>query len=46
MRDHYLKTRHLELYEHLILNGTLRKHLADINERAESMMERIIDQMK
>ena len=46
MHGNYLKAMHPELYEHLILNGSLHRHLADANERAESMMERLIDQMK
>lgn len=46
MHDHYLKTTHPELYEPLILNGTFHKHLADANERAESILERPFDQMK
>ena len=46
MHGNYLKAMHPELYEHLILNGALHRHLADANERAESMMERLIDQMK
>ncbi len=46
MHGSYLKAMHPELYELLILNGSLHKHLVDADERAESMMERLIDQMK
>ncbi len=41
----YLEAEHPGLYEQLILNGTLDRHLADVNERAISMLERLIDQM-
>lgn len=41
----YLEKEHPGLYEWLILNGTLDKHLADANERAEEMLERVIKQM-
>ena len=41
----YLEKEHPGLYERLILNGTLDKHLADANERAEEMLERLIKQM-
>ncbi|MBQ7438161.1 MAG: TnpV protein [Oscillospiraceae bacterium] len=33
------------MYERLILNGTLYRHLADANERATSMLERLVEQM-
>ena len=46
MYGNYLEAMHPELYEHLILNGTLHRYLTDANERAESMLERLIDQMK
>ena len=42
----YLEQAHPGLYEWLILNGTLDKHLADANERAEAMLERLIKQME
>ena len=41
----YLEKAHPGLYERLILNGTLDKHLADANERTEEMLERVIKQM-
>ena len=41
----YLEQAHPGLYIRLILNGTLDKHLADANERAEAMLERLIKQM-
>ena len=42
----YLEEAHPGLYERLILNGTLHKHLADANERAEAMMKLLTKQMK
>ena len=45
MHRAYLEAEHPELYERLILNGTLDKHLADAEERAKSMLERLIGQM-
>ena len=41
----YLEAEHPGLYERLILNGTLDKHMADAEERARSMLERLIGQM-
>lgn len=46
MHEHYLEATHPKLYEHLVLNGNLHRRLADANERAKSMMERLINQMK
>ena len=45
MHRAYLEAEHPGLYERLILNGTLDKHLADAEERAKSMLERLIGQM-
>ena len=45
MHRAYLETEHPELYERLILNGTLDRHLADAEERARTMLERLISQM-
>ncbi len=39
MHMKYLEAEHPGLYERLILNGTLDRHLADANERAASMMD-------
>ena len=41
----YLEAEHPGLYERLILKGTLNRHLADANERAIRMLERLIVQM-
>ena len=41
----YLEAEHPGLYERLILNGTLDRHLADAEERVRAMLERLIGQM-
>ena len=46
MHKAYLEEAHPVLYERLILSGTLHRHLADANERAEAMMELLTEQMK
>ena len=45
MHRAYLEAEHPGLYERLIPNGTLDKHLADAEERARTMLERLISQM-
>ena len=45
MHRKYLKEQHPSLYERLILNGTLGRHLADANERETAMLESLITQM-
>ena len=45
MHRAYLEAEHPGLYERLILNGTLYRHLADAEERAKSMLERLNGQM-
>ena len=45
MHRAYLEAEHLGLYERLILNGTLDRYLADAEERARAMLERLIGQM-
>jgi len=46
MHRTYLEEVHPGLYERLILNGSLHRHLADANERAEAMMKLLTKQMK
>ncbi len=46
MHKAYLEKDHPTLYARLILSGTLQKHLADVNRRAEVMMEQLTEQMK
>ena len=45
MHRAYLEAEHPGLYERLILKGTLDRHLADAEERAKTMLERLIGQM-
>ena len=45
MHRAYLEAEHPGLYERLILNGTLDRHLAGAEERARTMLERLIGQM-
>ena len=45
MHRAYLEAEHPGLYERLILNGTLDRQLADAEERAKIMLERLISQM-
>ena len=45
MHRAYLEAEHPGLCERMILNGTLDKHLADAEERAKNMLERLIGQM-
>ena len=45
MHREYLKEQHPSLYQRLILNGTLGRHLVDTNERATVMLESLITQM-
>lgn len=45
MHRAYLEAEHPGLYERLILNGTLDKHLADAEEHARAMLEQLIGQM-
>ena len=45
MHRAYLEAEHPGLYERLILNGTLDRRLVDAEERAKSMLERLIGQM-
>jgi hypothetical protein len=45
MHRAYLEKEHPGLYERLILNGTLYRHLADAEERAGAMLDQMIRQM-
>ena len=42
MHMRYLEAEHPGLYEWLFLNGTLFRHLANANERAESMLQAVM----
>ena len=45
MHRAYLEAKHPGLYEQLILNGTLDRHLADAEERASGMLDLLTRQM-
>ena len=45
MHEAYLKEAHSLLYHQLIQNGTLRKHLSEVDVRASIMLERMISEM-
>ena len=45
MHRAYLETEHPCLYDRLILNGTLDRHLADAEERAQAMLEQLTQRM-
>ena len=45
MHRAYLETEHPSLYDRLILNGTLDRHLADAEERAQAMLEQLTQRM-
>ena len=45
MHRAYLEKAHPLLYLQLILNGTLYKHLADVEERASEMLDRLAKKM-
>ena len=44
-RKDYLKEHRIGLYTSLLFNGKLDSYLADIEEQAEAMFERLIKQM-
>lgn len=45
MHRAYLETEHPGLYDRMILNGTLDRHLADAGERAQAMLEQLTRRM-
>ena len=45
MRKHYLKEHHPAVYSNMLLNGTLFKHLTEIDQACEDRMDLIIRQM-
>ena len=45
MHRAYLEEKHPILYLQLMLNGTLYKHLANVDARASEMLERLVKQM-
>ena len=45
LRRDYLKEHRRALYSTMLLNGTLLKHLADIDKTCHEMLDRLIPQM-
>ena len=45
MRQKYLKENHRGVYSYMLLTETLWKHLAEIDEECNEMMDRIVKQM-
>ena len=46
MRRTYLENHRPATYQLMILEGTLKQHLMDINEQAHEMLEQLIESMK
>ena len=46
MRKDYLEKHRPATYQMMILEGTLKQHLMDINEQAHEMLEQLIDGIK
>ena len=46
MRRAYLEKYHPATYQMMILEGTLKQHLLDINVQAHEMLEQLIEGMK
>ena len=46
MRRAYLEQHRPATYQMMILEGTLKQHLLDVNEQAHEMLEQLIEGMK
>lgn len=46
MRLDYLKSYRRATYSQMVLEGTLKQHLMDVNEQAHEMLDQIVGQMK
>ncbi len=46
MRKDYLEKHRPVVYRMMVLEGTLKQHLMDVNEQAHEMLEQLIDGMK
>ena len=46
MRKDYLENHRPATYQMMILEGTLKQHLMDINQQAHEMLEQLIEGMK
>ena len=45
MRKRFLEENHRGIYSYMILSETLWKHLAEIDEECDEMMDRLVRQM-
>ena len=45
MRRRFLEENHRGIYSHMLLSETLWKHLAEIDEECNEMMDRLVGQM-
>ncbi len=45
MRKRFLEENHRGIYSHMLLSETLLKHLAEIDEESNEMMDRLVKQM-
>ena len=45
MRKRFLEENHRGIYSHMLLSETLWKHLAEIDEESNEMMDRLVRQM-
>ena len=46
LRLDYLKNHWRVLYSQMVLEGTLKQHLMDVNRQAHEMLDQIVGQMK
>lgn len=46
LRLEYLKKNRRVTYSQMVLEGTLKQHLMDVNEQAHEMLDQIVGQMK
>ena len=46
LRLEYLKNHRRALYSQMVLEGTLKQHLMDVNRQAREMLDQIVGQMK
>ena len=45
MRKHFLEENHRGIYSYMLLSKTLWKHLAEVDEKCNDMMDRLVERM-
>ena len=45
MRKRFLEENHRGIYSHMLLSETLWKHLAEVDEECNEMMDRLVERM-